>query len=196
MRHFLPPSLTIGSLARGMVARSAQRLLVAPARSTKCLPTANRRALRRAVDLPAVARPADPDRLAAPLAAEQPVTLDDARCPSRPKAGQRSPIRSSSGRRRVKLFSTKRCSKARGCRPEPSPFSAAAARYTNALRLATSRPESHPRRPRGREGDDPLAAPPGIKTPSAQNPMKKSGDNTRHSPDLRGSQTPSTGRKH
>ena len=96
MRHFLPPTLTIGSLARGVIARSAQRSLVAPARSTKCLPAANRRALRRAVDLPAVARLANPNGLAAPLAAEQPVTLDDARCSSRSKAGQRLPIRSSS----------------------------------------------------------------------------------------------------
>jgi hypothetical protein len=96
MRHFLPPTLTIGSLARGVIARSAQRPLVAPARSTECLPAANRRALRRAVDLPAVARPANPNGRAAPLAAEQPVTLDDARCSSRPKAGQRLPIRSSS----------------------------------------------------------------------------------------------------
>src|SRR6266542_1297512 len=96
------------------------------------------------------------------------------------------------GRRRAKTLPTKRCSKARGCRPEPSPFSAAGARYTNALRLATPRPESHAQQPPGREGDDPLAAPPGIKTPSAQNPMKKSGDNTRHSPDLRAVRTPST----
>jgi len=96
MRHFLSPTLTIGSLARGVIARSAQRLLVAASRSTKRLPSADRRARRCAVDLPSVTPPADPNGLAAPLAAEQPVTFDDARCPSRPKAGQRLQIRSSS----------------------------------------------------------------------------------------------------
>ncbi len=42
MRHFLPSPLTVGSLTRGVLARSAKRLLVAPARSLKRLPPPNR----------------------------------------------------------------------------------------------------------------------------------------------------------
>jgi hypothetical protein len=100
MRHFLVLALAPPSLAGGVMPSAPKRLLVTGAGPPQALAACLPHAFARAVALPMIAAPADPQLAATTSAVQQAIALDDAHHFSRrPRTGQRSVIASCSRQR-------------------------------------------------------------------------------------------------